>query len=38
MARYYSLTRAGRRQLGLEEESFLRSIAATRRVLRSAES
>jgi transcriptional regulator len=38
MARYYSITRAGRRQLGIEEQAFLRSIAATRRVLRSAES
>jgi hypothetical protein len=38
MARYYSITAAGRRQLGLEEKAFLRSILATRRVLRNAES
>jgi PadR family transcriptional regulator PadR len=33
-ARYYRLTAAGRRQLGLEETSFLDSVAAIRRVLR----
>ena len=33
-ARYYRLTAAGRRQLGLEEASFLDSVAAIRRVLR----
>jgi PadR family transcriptional regulator, regulatory protein PadR len=37
-ARYYRLTAAGRRQLGLEEASFLDSVAAIRRVLRQAES
>src|ERR1039458_2952644 len=31
-ARYYRLTAAGRRQLGLEEASFLDSVAAIRRV------
>lgn len=36
--RYYKITAAGRRQLGEEEASFLRSVAATRRVLRGAES
>lgn len=38
MARYYRITRSGRRQLGLEEKAFLRSSSATRRVLRTAES
>ena len=37
-ARYYRLTAAGRRQLGLEEASFLDSVAAIRRVLRQSES
>ena len=37
-ARYYRLTAAGRRQLGLEEASFLDSVAAIRRVLRRTES
>jgi PadR family transcriptional regulator PadR len=37
-ARYYKLTTAGRRQLGSEEASFLKSVAATTRVLRGAES
>lgn len=37
-ARYYRLTNAGRRQLVAEEESFERSVAATMRVLRGAES
>jgi transcriptional regulator len=37
-ARYYRLTAAGRRQLGLEESSFLDSVAAIRRVLRRADS
>ena len=32
--RYYRITAAGRRQLGEEQESFLRSVAATSRVLR----
>jgi len=32
--RYYSITRTGRKQLGEEEASFLRSVAATSRVLR----
>jgi len=32
--RYYRITAAGRRQLGTEEASFLRSVAATSRVLR----
>lgn len=36
-ARYYRLTAAGRRQLGLEEASFLDSVAAIRRVLRQSE-
>jgi transcriptional regulator len=36
-ARYYRLTAAGRRQLGLEESSFLDSVAAITRVLRRAE-
>lgn len=37
-ARYYKLTAAGRRQLGAEQASFLKSVAATTRVLRRAES
>lgn len=37
-ARYYRLTAAGRRQLGVEEENFRKSVAATTRVLRGAES
>jgi PadR family transcriptional regulator PadR len=37
-ARYYKLTAAGRRQLGVEESSFLKSVAATTRVLKGAES
>ena len=37
-ARYFRLTPAGRRQLAAEEEEFKRSVAATTRVLRSAES
>jgi PadR family transcriptional regulator PadR len=37
-ARYYRLTAAGRRQLGQEESSFARSVAATVRVLKGAES
>jgi transcriptional regulator len=37
-ARYYTLTTAGRRQLGQETEDFNQSIAAITRVLRSAES
>ncbi len=37
-ARYYRLTAAGRRQLGQEEATFQRSVAATIRVLRRAES
>jgi PadR family transcriptional regulator PadR len=36
-ARYYNITAAGRRQLDDEAASFLRSVAATTRVLRSAE-
>lgn len=36
-ARYYRLTAAGRRQLGLEESSFRRSVAAIARVLKGAE-
>jgi PadR family transcriptional regulator PadR len=36
--RYYRITAAGRKQLGLEEASFLRSAAATMRALRGAES
>ncbi len=36
--RYYRITAAGRKQLGAEEASFLRSVAVTRRVLRGAES
>ena len=37
-ARYYRLTAAGRRQLGVEESSFLDSVAAITRVLRGSES
>jgi PadR family transcriptional regulator, regulatory protein PadR len=37
-ARYYKLTPIGRRQLGQEEADFERSVAATVRVLRRAES
>ena len=37
-ARFYRLTPAGRRQLGLEESGFRRSVAAISRVLRGAES
>ena len=37
-ARYYRLTASGRRQLGLEESTFLDSVAAIKRVLRRAES
>lgn len=37
-ARFYRLTAAGRRQLGLEESGFHRSVAAITRVLRGAES
>jgi PadR family transcriptional regulator, regulatory protein PadR len=37
-ARYYKITAAGRRQLGAEEAGFLKSVAATTRVLRGAES
>ena len=37
-ARYYRLTAAGRRQLEAEEANFKRSVVATTRVLRSAES
>ena len=37
-ARYYRLTALGRRQLTDEEETFKRSVAATARVLRGAES
>ena len=33
-ARYYSLTRAGRRQLGLEEAGFGELVAAIHRVMR----
>jgi transcriptional regulator len=36
-ARYFKVTPAGRRQLATEEEEFKRSVAATTRVLRSAE-
>jgi PadR family transcriptional regulator PadR len=35
--RYYRLTAAGKKQLGVEEASFFKSAAATTRVLRSAE-
>jgi transcriptional regulator len=37
-ARYYRLTAAGRRQLADEQASFQRSVLATMRVLRGAES
>ena len=37
-ARYYKLTTVGRRQLGLQESSFLDSVAAIKRVLRQSES
>ena len=37
-ARYYKLTAIGRRQLGLQESSFLDSVAAIKRVLRQSES
>ena len=37
-ARYYRLSAAGRKQLGVETNSFERSIAAITRVLRGAES
>jgi len=37
-ARYYKLTAAGRRQLGQEQSLFERSVAATVRVLRRADS
>jgi PadR family transcriptional regulator PadR len=37
-ARYFRMTPAGRRQLAAEEQEFKRSVAATARVLRSAES
>ena len=37
-ARYYKLTSAGRKQLGAEEANFHKSVAATTRVLRGAES
>ncbi|HEX7939078.1 MAG TPA: PadR family transcriptional regulator [Gemmatimonadaceae bacterium] len=37
-ARYYRITAAGRKQLGAEEASFQRSVAATVRVLKAAES
>ncbi|HEX9563864.1 MAG TPA: PadR family transcriptional regulator [Gemmatimonadaceae bacterium] len=36
-ARYYRLTAAGRRQLGEEQSTFERSVAATVRVLRSSD-
>lgn len=36
-ARYYRLTAAGTKQLAAEEEQFKRSVAATTRVLRGAE-
>jgi PadR family transcriptional regulator PadR len=36
-ARFYSLTAAGRKQLGIEESQFEQMIAAIRRVLRSAQ-
>jgi transcriptional regulator len=38
IARYYKLTPTGRKQLGAEEEAFHKSVAATTRVLRAAES
>ena len=37
-ARYYKLTPAGRKQLGVETSAFEKSIAAITRVLRGAES
>jgi PadR family transcriptional regulator PadR len=37
-ARYYRITASGRRQLGVEESRFHRSVTATSRVLRGAES
>lgn len=37
-ARYCKLTAVGRRQLGLQESSFLDSVAAIKRVLRQSES
>ena len=37
-ARYYRVTAAGRKQLGAEEANFHKSVAATTRVLRGAES
>jgi len=37
-ARYYKLTAVGRRQLGLQESTFLDSVAAIKRVLRQSES
>lgn len=37
-ARYYRLTAAGRKQLGVETSAFERSIAAITRVLKGAES
>jgi PadR family transcriptional regulator, regulatory protein PadR len=37
-ARYYKLTPEGLKQLGAEEEAFHKSVAATTRVLRGAES
>ena len=36
-ARFYSLTAAGRKQLGIEESQFEQMVAAIRRVLRSAQ-
>jgi len=36
-ARYYRITAAGRRQLAVEEKDFLRSVAATTRVLEGTE-
>jgi len=36
-ARFYSLTAAGRKQLGIEETQFEQMIAAIGRVLRSAQ-
>jgi PadR family transcriptional regulator, regulatory protein PadR len=37
-ARYYRITASGKRQLGEEETSFRKSVAATTRVLRGSES
>ena len=37
-ARYYRITAAGRRQLGDEQSTFRRSVAATLRVLKAVES